>query len=106
MTILGFPTPEFVLVSKGDETLALPLNADQRAQYETFCNDLLQRVSVDVYSAMLKASQYAIHGLNGVTLNDSWGQTYHDLISVFTPEDTSRLRPATQKEIDWWNPLC
>ena len=35
MSILGFKTPEFVV---------LHLNADQRSQYERFCNDLLRRV--------------------------------------------------------------
>ena len=105
MTILGFPTPEFVLITTSDESVSLPLNADQRSQYERFCNDLLQRCSVDVYSAMMKANQYVVHGLNGTKLNETWGQTYHDLIALFTPDDVERLEPATQAQIDWWSPL-
>ncbi len=105
MSILGFKTPEFVVLRKNGESVVLHLNADQRSQYERFCNDLLQRVSVTVIEAMWKANDYIAHGLNGVELNETWGQTYHDLILLFPPEESNRLLPPTQEQIDWWDPL-
>ena len=105
MSILGFQTPEFILLKKGDEVLAYTFNADQRQSFETFCNGLVQRVSVDVYTAMMKASEYVLYGIQGVKLNDSWGPPYHALIAAFTPVDVLRLTPATQEQRDYWDPF-
>lgn len=104
MTILGLHTPAHVVLYDGKH-MTLRLNADQRSQYERFCNDLMQRVSVTVWEAMIKANEYVVHGLNGVKLNDDWGQTYHDLIGLFPPEEADKLTRATQAEIDYWDPL-
>lgn len=107
MTILGFPVPMFVLLQKkgSDTELALTLTEKQQAAYTLFCNDLLQRVSVSVYEAMLKANQYVAAGLNGVKLDDTWNKTYHDLIAEFTPADMKRLEPATEEQIKHWS-IC
>lgn len=103
MTILGFPIPTFVVLQKkGGADVALLLTEKQRAAYELFCNDLLQRVNVTVYEAMLKANDYIAHGLNGVELDSAWGQTYHDLIAEFSPADVNRLESATEEQRKHW----